>query len=89
MIIEGLLDLVYKLLSALLNTFDVPPAPAEFIESIPQYFSYLESAKSLVALVFPVNLAAFLAITLVIMAVEHGYPFIMWVLRKIPFLGIE
>ena len=89
MIIEVLLDLVYKLLSTLLTTFDVPPAPEEFLEAIPQYFSYLESAKSLVALVLPVNLAAFLAVTLVIMSVEHGYPFIMWVLRKIPFLGIE
>ena len=89
MIIEALLSLVYKLLALLISSFNVPPAPEEFIEAIPQYFEYLESAQSLVALVFPVNLAAFLSVTLIILAVEHGYPFIMWVLRKIPFLGIE
>lgn len=72
-----------------ISSFNVPPAPDDFLEAIPQFFTYLESAQSLVALVFPINLEPFLTITLIILAVEHGYPFIMWVLRKIPFLGIE
>lgn len=89
MIIEGLLNLIYKLLFVVISAFNVPPAPEEFLDSIPQFFGYLDMAKSLVALVLPISLAPFTVITLIIMVVEHGYPFIMWILRKIPFLGIK
>lgn len=89
MIIEGLLKIIYKLLFLVISQFNVPPAPEEFIEAIPKFFEYIDSASSLIALVLPITLAPFLAVTVVIMVVEHGYPFIMWVLRKIPFLGIE
>ena len=89
MIIEALLGLVYKLMSLLISSFNVPAAPQEFIDAIPQFFGYLKSAQSLIALVFPIELAPFLTVTLIILAVDHGYPFIMWILRKIPFLGIE
>lgn len=89
MIIEGLLNLIYKLLNAVISQFNVPPAPPDFLDSIPDFFDYLESASNLISLVLPVKLQPFLAVTLVIMAVEHGYPAIMWVLRKIPFLGIQ
>lgn len=89
MIIEALLGLVYKLMSLLISSFNVPAAPQGFIDAIPQFFGYLKSAQSLIALVFPIELAPFLTVTLIILAVDHGYPFIMWVLRKIPFLGIE
>lgn len=89
MIIEALLSLVYKLLSLFISPFNVPQAPEEFINSIPEYFELLESAHSLWSLFFPIKFAPFFAITAVIMVVEHGYPFIMWILRKIPFIGIE
>ena len=89
MIIESLLSLVFKLLGSVISSFNVPAAPEDFLSAIPQFFGYLESAKSLISLVFPINLQPFLTVTLVILAVEHGYPFIMWILRKIPFLGIE
>ena len=89
MIIEGLLKIIFNLLSAVISQFNVPPAPEEFLAAIPKYFEYLSSASSLVSLVLPINLAPFFVVSGVIMVVEHGYPFIMWVLRKIPFLGIE
>lgn len=89
MIIEALMNLVSKILSAVISQFNVPAAPADFANSIPQFFSYLEMSASLVSLVLPINLKPFLAITLIIIAVEHGYPLIMWILRKIPFLGIK
>lgn len=89
MIIEGLLDLIYKLLAIVISSFNVPPAPEEFINAIPEFFGYLNMAKSLIALVLPITIAPFTVITAIIMVVEHGYPFIMWILRKIPFLGIK
>lgn len=89
MIIEALLDLVYKLFSLFITPFNVPQAPDEFLSAIPKYFELLESAHSLWSLFFPINFAPFFVVTGIILVVEHGYPFIMWILRKIPFLGIE
>jgi len=89
LIIEGLIKIIFNILSLVISQFNVPPAPEEFINAIPDFFGFLEMADGFIALVFPIDLTPFIAITLVIMAVEHGYPFIMWILRKIPFLGIN
>lgn len=89
MIIEGLLKIIFYLLSAVITQFNVPPVPQEFVDAIPQFFDLLDVASGLIALVLPIDLTPFFVVTLVIMVVEHGYPFIMWVLRKIPFLGIQ
>ena len=89
MIIEGLLKIIFNILSLIISQFNVPQAPQEFIDAIPQFFEILDLASGLIALVLPINLSVFTVVTVVIMVVEHGYPFIMWVLRKIPFLGIE
>lgn len=89
MIIEGLLEVIFKLLNAVISLFDVPQAPQEFLDAVPQFLDVLYLSESLMGLVFPIKIMPFLTVTLIIMSVEHGYPFIMWVLRKIPFLGIE
>lgn len=89
MIIEGLFNLIYKMFELFICQFNVPPAPDEFLNSVDSFFGYLESASNLISFVLPVKLAPFFSVTVVIMVVEHGYPFLMWVLRKIPFLGIE
>ena len=83
------MNLVFKLLSAVIYQFNVPPAPDDFLNAIDDFLGYLDMASNLISLILPINLAPFFAITGVIMVVEHGYPFIMWVLRKIPFLGIQ
>lgn len=89
MIIEGLLKIIFNILSLIISQFNVPPAPEEFLNAIPEFFNILDLASGLISFVLPIKLSVFTVITVVIMVVEHGYPFIMWVLRKIPFLGIE
>lgn len=89
MIIEGLLKIIFNLLSLVISQFDVPPAPEEFMTAIPEFFELLEFSSGLISLVLPIDLTPFTVVTVVIMVVEHGYPFIMWVLRKIPFLGMS
>lgn len=89
MIIEGLLNIIFSILSLIITQFNVPPAPDEFINAIPDFINVLKLGETLISLVLPINLAPFVVVTGVIMVVEHGYPFIMWVLRKIPFLGIN
>lgn len=89
MIIEGLLSVIFNLLNAVISIFDVPQAPDEFINAVPEFLDLLYLADGLFSFVFPIKIMSFFTISLIIMAVEHGYPFIMWVLRKIPFLGIE
>lgn len=89
MIIEGLLELIFKLLNAVISLFNVPQAPDDFLNAVPKFLEILSLSETLIGFVFPIKIMPFLTLTLIIMAVEHGYPFIMWVLRKIPFLGIE
>ena len=49
MIIEGLLTLIYNLLSLLTMTIDIPVLPAQVYTYMDQYFGYLESGLGIVA----------------------------------------
>lgn len=89
MLVEQLGLLLYKLFSSIFSLFDVPSVSADFSNSISQFVSYLGSASEFVKLVFPINMSPYFVIFLSIFSVEHGYSLVMWVLRKIPFIGIE
>lgn len=85
----GLMDLVYKLLSVVLEPLNVPGIPDEFLSSINTFIGYFDYAENLIGFFVPINLSVFFVIWFAIFAVHHAYPFIMWILRKIPFLGIS
>lgn len=89
MIIEGLLTGIYNLLNGILSSLDIPGIPPEMDAAFSEFFVYLGYAKNLVGLVLPINLTPYFVVFFAIFGFEHLYPVIMWILRKIPMLGIE
>lgn len=89
MIIESLMSLVYKLLSVVISPVNIPGLDASSQASMTEFIGWLSSAAGFFKLVLPINFTAYFVIFFALFAWDHLYPFIMWVLRKIPFLGIE
>lgn len=91
MITEKFFELVHFLLNAILSLLDIlPEFPATLVNSLNSFFDLLFDNLSLfgffvridtVKIVIPLFIAAY--------NFEYIYRFIMWILRKIPALGIE
>lgn len=92
MLLEGLISLVVTLIKAILSIFPSLPAfPAEGLNAINEYISMIiTNAGGLIGLFVDLNtIKIVLPIVLVLIEFEHIYDFVMWLLRKIPFLGIK
>lgn len=91
MIIKLLLNLLKGLLDLILNLFDVLPSlPDGVIESINNYVTLIIQNSKVVSFFIPVEFCLTLvAIVLVIENFHYIYKFTLWLLRKIPFVGIE
>jgi len=88
-LIELLLGLIYRLLDILL-IFEIPPLPLEASTYINTLFNHLVSGASILANYTP--LSYLLTLFGIIVAVDVGiniYKFVMWIIKKIPFLGVE
>lgn len=90
MIIELLLDMLYGIFSLLTVPINIPDLPPEMQSYIDTMFTYIQAGAGIVANYMP--LAFMLTLFGVILAVDIGiklYHFVMWILKKIPMLGIE
>ena len=90
MIVQLLLDLVYGLVNLLTMPIDIPNLPenvATIFETITQYIS-----AGLGILACYTHVSYLLTLLGIVLAVDigvHLYHFVMFVLRKIPILGIK
>lgn len=91
MIIEALCWLVESLLNGILALLDVlPDFPAEFVQIINDFFALIFDNLYLISFFVRMDtIKIAIPILLVIINFERVYKFIMWILRKIPALGIE
>lgn len=90
MIIEMLLDMLYGLFSLLTAAIKIPQMPDEATSYITQFFDYLEAGAGILANYTP--FAYIMILFGVILAVDIGiklYHFVMWILRKIPMIGVS
>lgn len=90
MIIEFILDIVYNLFSFLTTPINIPDLPSAVNTAIEQLFYYMSSGAGLVAAYTPFSYMRSLFI--VVIAVDVGislYKVVMWILRKIPVLGVK
>lgn len=90
MIIEMLLDALYSLFSLLTSAINIPGLPTEANDYITQFFSYLTAGAGILANYTP--FAYIMVLFGVILAVDVGiklYHFVMWIIKKIPMLGIS
>jgi len=89
-IIETILNAFKTLLKTLFSWINIPSAGEEFNNAMAYFSDMLEVGKSLIDLFIPWNLVRFgLPLLIVVVNFEHIYHFVMWILKKIPMLGIE
>lgn len=89
MIIELLLDVIYNIMSKLM-VLNIPDLPTEVHGYIDTAFDYIVAGAGVVANYVPLDYLMILFT--VLLAIDAGilvYHLVMWVLRKIPMLGIE
>ena len=90
MIIESLMNLLLKLFGMLTAAINIPVLPDSVSTFMTDALSYIKTGLQLLAVY--TNLEYLLILFGLIIAIDVGiavYHFVMWVLRKIPMLGIS
>lgn len=89
MIIEMLLNAIYNIMSVLL-ILDIPQMPETVNGYIETAFEYIVAGGGLLANYVP--LPYLIVLFGILLAVDAGilvYHFVMWILKKIPMLGLS
>lgn len=89
MIIKSLLDLLYNVFSALTSAISIPQLPDSVAGYLEDFLEYINLGIQILAVYTP--LEYLLTLFGIVVAIEAGlliYHFVMWVLKKIPMLGI-
>lgn len=91
MIIETIMNALISLFTTLLNFVNIPQIPANILSSVTDTIDLIiDRSSEMIDLVLPYNIAVvLLGIVIAIELGVHIYHFIMWVLKKIPMVGIE
>ena len=90
MVIETIFNAFKALLENLLGWINIPSAGEEFDNAMAYFTNMFEVGKGLIDLFVPWSLVRFgLPLLIVVVNFEHIYHFVMWILRKIPMLGID
>ncbi len=90
MIIEALMSLLIKIFSLLTSAISIPNLPDSVSTFMSDALSYILTGLQILAVY--TNLEYLLVLFGLIIAIDigiHVYHFVMWVLRKIPMLGIS
>lgn len=90
MIIQALMDLLYGLLDWITAPFNIPMLPPEVNQILTTLLDYLNVGFGILANYTHLDyLFTLFGIIVAFDVAIFGYKIIMWVLRKIPMLGIE
>ena len=90
MIIKGLFNLVYSLLSVVLAPFSLPALPTGIQTIFDSVLGYLTGSVGLLyQFVRPTTLQVLIPAVIIVLNMEHIWDAILWILKKLPFVGIE
>ena len=90
MIIKGLFSLIIALLNIVFGWVSLPAMPSAVDEAFNMLLSYMQSGIGFVWLIVPRDLVlVVIPVILILSDFDKLYTVVMWVLRKIPFLGIQ
>lgn len=91
MLIEALCWLVEQLINAILSVLEIlPDFPAAFVKIIDSFFNLIFDNLYLFSFFVRIETVQIaIPIVIAVMNFEHIYSFVMWILRKIPTLGIK
>ena len=91
MIIEGLFNLVFNFLGVILTPFQIiPDMPQHFVNIGNKLMAFLLDAVGfLFYFVSPSSVKVAIPLVILICNMEHIWDGIIWILKKLPFVGIE
>lgn len=93
-VIDSMLTLIQKLahlcLKPLIALFDFPIVPAALTTLVNKLFEYIQAGTGILNFFVPFDvIRPAIDVFLAVWAVEHAYQLVLWVLRKVPILGIK
>lgn len=90
MIIESVLNALKAVITSVFSWINIPGIGKDF-ETAMSYIDLLfQNAQSLINLFLPWKIVTFgIPIIIIVENFEHIYHFVIWILKKIPMLGIE
>lgn len=92
--LDFLIDFISNLLTWLIDVIfsfvKFPDPPPGLVAAVNQMFDIIRSGLGIVDFFLPLDIiSTVLTAWFAVWSVVHGYRVLMWVLRKIPMLGIE
>ena len=90
MILKMVLGLMQSILSFILGLLPLPDVPAWLVELTETILQYMKTGMGIVLFFVPQAVVqGALDLVILVWTVVHTYKLVLWVLRKIPMLGIE
>lgn len=90
MILEAILTILKVLLQFVFGWINLPQFPENLTNSIDSFLSILFDNISLLGFfIRPVTLTVAIPILIILLNFEQVYKFTMWIIKKIPFLGVK
>ncbi len=90
MILEAILNLFKTLLYACFSWINIPNFPSELINNINAFLDLIFNNLTLLGFfVRPITLQIAIPVLIILLNFEYLYKLTMWILRKIPMLGIK
>ena len=90
MILESLINLLLSLIKFCFGWLNLPAFPEEFTSIVNDFLDLIFDNVSLLGFfIRPTTLQILIPALVVVTNFDKIYNFVMWILRKIPFLNIE
>lgn len=90
MILEAILNLFKILLFSCFSWINIPSFPTELTENINSFLDLIFNNLTLLGFfVRPITLQIAIPILIILLNFDELYKLTMWILRKIPMLGIK
>lgn len=90
MIVKYLCDFVLIILDLLGKVINLPSFPLGFYDVYDYFFDIIDKGSALIGFFIPIDtLFNCIDVVLIILGLDYGYHLIMWILKKIPALGVH
>lgn len=90
MILQAVFDLVASLLKLVFGWINLPDLPTAVMSVIDKLFGCIQGGMGIMGIFLDMSMVKILLpVLLIVVNFEHVWKFTMFILRKIPFLGIE
>ena len=90
MIIKGILELFFSLLQIVFSPIALPQLPAKASSYLDQFIDWILGGYNVIGMFIDLGMVkSLIPIVIVIANLDKVWSFIMFILRKIPFIGVE